>query len=252
MLAWPKPSSGDDGPPYSYAGAGAGGGPSAGTVPPTGTARILVVVCNPTDLVPPDAADTRQDVVDTFADVTTFYDQASYGQLDVQVDVTTLVALLNDADYYHRTNGSAGYPNIDAAVLNQLMAERAQGAVNQGFDLNNYSVMVASVFMPGFGVRAWGGWSQNNFAYDDGDGVSINITTTNPLGLIAQRHDADWARRARVRPQPRGRRASARGRCVCQRLDRPSRGYSAELRDDGEPRFPPAVLRLFHAPTRLV
>lgn len=194
VLAWPKPSSGDDGPPYSYAGAGAGGGPSAGTVPPTGTARILVVICNPTDLVPPDPVDTRQDVVDTFADVTTFYDQASYAQLDVQVDVTTFVALLNDADYYHRNNGAAGYPNIDNAVLNQLMAECAQGAVNQGFDLNDYSVMVSSVFMPGFSVRAWGGWSQSNFAYDDGAGVSINITTTNPLGMIAQRHDADWGR----------------------------------------------------------
>ncbi|MBI2884126.1 MAG: IPT/TIG domain-containing protein [Candidatus Methylomirabilis oxyfera] len=196
ILPWPTPSACDDGPPYSYAGAGVGDAPSAGTVPTTGTARILVVVCNPTDLVPPNPADTRQDVVDTFADVTTFCDQASYGQLDVQVDVTAFVALLSDADYYHRANGAAGYPNIDAAVLDQLMAECAQGAVNQGFNLNNYSVMVASVHMPGLSVRAWGGWSQSNFAYDDGAGVSINITTTNPLGLIAQRHDADWGRAA--------------------------------------------------------
>ena len=196
ILAWPKPSAGDDGPPYSYAGASTGSAPSSGTVPPTGTARILVVLCNPTDLVPPNPANTRQSVVNTFAQVTTFYDQASYGQLDVQVDVTTVVALLNNADYYHRANGAAGYPNIDAAVLAQLMAECAQGAVNQGFDLNNYSVMVASVYMPGLGVRAWGGWSQSNFAYDDGAGVSINITTANPLGMIAQRHDADWGRAA--------------------------------------------------------
>jgi M6 family metalloprotease-like protein len=196
VLAWPKPSTGNDGPPYSYAGIGTGNVPSAGSVPSTGTARILVVTCNPTDLVPPNPAITRQGVVDTFADVTTFYDQASYGQLDVQVDVTTFVALLNDTNYYHRANGAAGYPNIDGAVLDQLMAECAHGAVDQGFDLNNYSVMVASVHMPGFTVRAWGGWSQSNFAYDDGAGVSINITTTNALGLIAQRHDADWGRAA--------------------------------------------------------
>jgi M6 family metalloprotease-like protein len=196
VLAWPRPSAGEDGPPYSYAGAGAGGAPSAGTVPSTGTARILVVVCNPTDLVPPNPADTRQDVVDTFANVITFYDQASYGQLNVQVDVTSFVGLLNDANYYHRANGADGYPNIDAAVLDQLMAECAQGAVSQGFDLNDYSVMVASVYMPGFSVRAWGGWSDNNFAYDNGAGVSINITTTSPLGLVAQRHDADWGRAA--------------------------------------------------------
>ncbi len=196
VRGWPRPSAGEDGPPFSFAGAGGGGTPSAGTVPPTGTARILVVVCNPTDLVPPDPAATQQAVVDTFADVTTFYDQASYGQLDVQVDVTDFVALLNDTAYYHRANGAAGYPNIDGAVLDQLMAECAQGAVNQGLDLNDYSVLVASVYMPGFTVRAWGGWSSSNFAYDDGAGVSINITTTNPLGLIAQRHDADWGRAA--------------------------------------------------------
>jgi M6 family metalloprotease-like protein len=196
VLPWPKPSAGEDGPPYSYAGVGTGGAPAAGTVPPTGTARILVVLCNPTDLVSPNPADTRQDAIETFADVTAFYDQASYGQLDVQVDVTDFVALLNNTAYYHRANGAAGYPNIDGAVLDQLMAECAQGAVDQGFDLNDYSVMVASVYMPGFSVRAWGGWSQSNFAYDDGAGVSINITTTQPLGLIAQRHDADWGRAA--------------------------------------------------------
>ena len=196
VLAWPEPGSEEDGPPFSFPGAGPGGAPSAGTVPPTGTARILVVVCNPTDEVPANATNARQDVVDTFADVTTFYDQASYGQLDVQVDVTTFVPLLRDAEYYHRANGAAGYPNIDGAVLGQLMAECAQGAVNQGFDLNDYSVLVASVFLPNHAVRAWGGWSQSNFAYNDGAGTSINITTTQPLGLIAQRHDADWGRAA--------------------------------------------------------
>ena len=196
IVAWPKPSAGDDGPPYSYAGAGAGDAPSAGTVPPTGTARILVVLCNPTDKVPPNAVTAHQAVVDSFAQVTTFYDQASYGQLDVQVDVTDFVALLNDAAYYHRPNGAVGYPNIDQAVLPQLTAECAQGAVSQGFDLNNYAVMVTSVYMPGLSVRAWGGWSQGNFAYDDGAGVSINITTTKALGMIAQRHDANWGRTA--------------------------------------------------------
>jgi M6 family metalloprotease-like protein len=196
VLPWPKPASGDDGPPYSYAGVGPGAAPTAGTVPPTGTARIMVVACNPTDLVPADPAAARQDIVDTFADVTTFYAQASYDALDVQVDVTTFVPLLQDSAYYHRANGAAGYPNIDGAVLDQLMAECAQGAVDQGFDLDDYSVLVASVYMPGLSVRAWGGWSSSSFAYDDGAGTVINIVTAQPLGLIAQRHDADWGRAA--------------------------------------------------------
>jgi M6 family metalloprotease-like protein len=196
VLPWPKPASGDDGPPYSYAGVGPGSAPSAGTVPPTGTAKIMVVACYPTDKVPADLAATRQDIVDTFAEVTTYYDQASYSALDVQVDVTTFVPLLGNADYYHRANGAAGYPNIDGAVLDQLMAECAQGAVDQGFDLDDYSVLVASIHLPGLSVRAWGGWSSSNFAYDDGAGTTINIVTSHPLGLIAQRHDADWGRAA--------------------------------------------------------
>jgi hypothetical protein len=195
-LPWPKPGSGEDGPPYSYAGRSPGTGPSAGSVPSTGTARILVVACNPTDVAPADPAATRQSVVDTFADVTKFYAQASYDALDVQVDVTSFVALLGDKDYYHKANGDPGYPNIDADVLDQLMAECAQGAVDQGFDLDDYSVMVASVYLPGSTVRAWGGWSSSSFAYDDGAGTSISITTASPLGLIAQRHDADWGRAA--------------------------------------------------------
>jgi M6 family metalloprotease-like protein len=194
-LPWPKPQSGNDGPPYSYAGRGTGSA-SAGAVPSTGTARILVVACNPTDLVPPDPTAVQQAIVDTFSEVTTFYDQASYGQLSVEVAVTTFVPLLEDSDYYHRTNGSTGYPNIDNAVLGQLMAECAQGAVDQGLDLDNYVVMVAAVHMPGLSVRAWGGWSSSNFAYDDGAGISINITTSNPLGLIAQSHTANWGRAA--------------------------------------------------------
>lgn len=192
LKAWPEPDSGLDGPPFSYRGTGA----ASGSIPPTGTARILVVACNPTDAVPPNPAGDRQAIVDTFDQVTDFYTQASYQKLAVQVDVTTFVPLLRDTDYYHRANGAPGYPNIDAAVLDQLMAECAQGALNQGLDLNDYQVLVASVFMPGQFVRAWGGWSRSNFAYNDGAGTSIAITTDHPLSLIAQRHDADWGRAA--------------------------------------------------------
>lgn len=193
---WPKPDSGEDGPPYAYAGRGAGDAPLAGTLPSTGTARILVVACNPTDLVPPNATIARQDIVNRFNQVELFYDQASYGALNVQVDVTTFVSLLENSNYYHRANGAVGYPNIDASVLDQLMAECAQGAVDQGFDLDDYALMVAAVYLPGLTVRAWGGWSRSNFAYDDGAGTTINLTTADQISLVAQRHDADWGRSA--------------------------------------------------------
>ena len=171
----------------------------AGTIPTTGTARVLVVACNPTDSAPTNAAVARQNIVDAMANVTKFYHQASDGVLNVQVDVTTHVALLNNANYYHRANGADGYPNIDSAVLDQLMAECAQGAVDQGFDLNDYEVLVASVYLPGLTVRAWGGWSSSNFAYDDGAGTVINITTTEAVLWLALRL------RPSLKPRPNSR-----------------------------------------------
>jgi hypothetical protein len=208
---WPAPGRRDAAPPYSFegrglpgsgpGGAGFPGGdpntaPGAGDIPPTGTARVLVVLANPTDMVPANPAQVRNDVVATFGNVHTFYDQVSYGTLDVQVDVTTFVPLLENADYYHRANGAAGYPNIDWAVHEQLAAEAAQGAVDQGFDLDDYLVMAVLVHLPGLAVRAWGGWSQQNFAYNDGAGTAINLVADSPLAMIFARHDANWGRAA--------------------------------------------------------
>lgn len=191
LLAWPD-KAGADGPPFSYLGAGA----EAGDIPSTGTARMLVVPCYPTDQVPANTAVTRQQIIDTFAQMAGFYAQASYNKLNVSVDVTNFVKLLGDTDYYHRANGAKGYPNIDEIRLEQLWAECAQGAKDQNRDLNNYSVIVAAVFMPTREVRAWGNVTHNNFAYSDGAGTNINITTTKPLACVAQSHDADWGRAA--------------------------------------------------------
>jgi len=208
---WPAPGTNEPAPPYSFEGRGLPGSgpggapfpggdpttaPGAGDIPPTGVARVLVVLVNPTDLVPPDPAAVRTDVVDTFSNVKTFYDQVSHGTLDVQVDVTSFVGLVDDADYYHRANGAGGYPNIDWAVAEQFAAEAAQGAENQGFNLDDYAVMAVLAYLPGLSVRAWGGWSQANFAYNDGAGTAINITADSALAMIFARHDADWGRAA--------------------------------------------------------
>ena len=203
---WPGPGSPDPAPPYSFfgrglPGSGPGGAPlpggaAPGSIPPTGTARVLVILANPTDLVPANPTTERNTVVNTFANVTTFYDQISYGTLAVQVDVTTFVPLIDNADHYHRPNGAPGYPNIDGAVFDQLTAEAARGAVNQGFNLDNYSVMAVLTYLPGLAVRAWGGWAQQNFAYNNGAGVAINLVAANPLSMILARHDADWGRAA--------------------------------------------------------
>ena len=202
---WPGPGSVDPAPPYSFfgrglPGSGPGGNPlpggsAPGSIPPTGTARVLVILVNPTDSVPPDPAAARTTVVNTFTNVHTFYDQVSYGTLDVQIDVTDFIALVDNADHYHRPNGAPGYPNIDEAVFDQFTAEAAQGAVDQGFDLDDYSVMAVLAYLPGLSVRAWGGWAQQNFAFN-GSGLAINLVAANPLSMILARHDADWGRAA--------------------------------------------------------
>ena len=126
----------------------------------------------------------------------TFYDQGQgYGTLDVQVDVTDFIPLVDNADHYHRPNGALGYPNIDEAVFEQFTAEAAQGAVDQGFDLDDYRVMAVLAYLPGLSVRAWGGWAQQNFAFN-GSGLAINLVAANPLCMILARHDADWGRAA--------------------------------------------------------
>ena len=68
---WPGPGSVDPAPPYSFfgrglPGSGPGGNPlpggsAPGSIPPTGTARVLVILVNPTDSVPPDPAAARDD-----------------------------------------------------------------------------------------------------------------------------------------------------------------------------------------------
>lgn len=68
--------------------------------------------------------------------------------------------------------------------------------MNQGFDLDDYSVMAVLAYMPGKSVRAWGGWSQQNFAYNDNAGTTIDLTAAAQINLIAARHDADWGRAA--------------------------------------------------------
>jgi M6 family metalloprotease-like protein len=205
--SWARLTADGDGPPIAFTGRGRPGmggptrhplpgGAAAGSIPPTGIARVLVVLTYPTDSVPASQTTVRNAVLSTFGNVHDFYHQVSYGTLDVQVDVSTFVALLDNADHYHRANGAPGYPNIDLATIDQLTAEAAQGAVNQGFNLDDYAVMVVLVHLPGLGVRAWGGWTQQEFTYNDGAGTDIHLVAAAPISMIAARHDADWGRAA--------------------------------------------------------
>ncbi len=186
---YPVPGSGDDGPPAYFEG---GANLQPGDLPSTGTMRVLVVLVNPKDIVPANPANARNDVIDRWNTVHTFYDQVSFTGLDVQVDTTTTwKPLLQNWSYYHDTAAD----NIKQSVLDQLTAEAAQIAVNDGKNLDNYGMMAVIVFLNGAFIRAWGGWSKQNFNYTDAaSGTNINITANHNVNLLTIQESANWGR----------------------------------------------------------
>ena len=180
------PAPDEDGPPIFFEGAGQGidqGAPSKGTL------RVIVALCQANDLAPPNPAAVRNAVVDTFGDVTTFYDQASYGELDVQVDVTNNWRTL-DGTIAEMMDGN----NLAGSKLGQIIAEAAQQVVDEGIDLNDY-VLIAAMVYTNQGIRAWGGGSADNFTYTNaGAGINIDISTDHNLSLIWINETANWGR----------------------------------------------------------
>jgi hypothetical protein len=192
VTGYPKGGAGEDGPPISFAGAGAG---EAGDVNPIGTVRVLVALLQPNDASPANPAALRTTIADIWANVTTYYAQASYGRTTVQVDVLSNWATL-DGTHDDFVAGD----NIDPAQLDRLMAQAAQAAVDEGLDLDDYQMMAATFFASGTFLRAWGGWSQQNFSYDNGlsgpDHVDINLTADHQINLLAIGEIANWGRAA--------------------------------------------------------
>ena len=190
VLGYPSAGAGDDGPPIAFEGAGQG---AQGDANPIGTIRVLVALVTPNDLAPTAAA--RTTVTNAWNNVVTYYNQASYGKTVVQVDVTTNWKVIDAPQADLLANN-----NIDQADLPRVMAFAAQGAVDEGFDLDNYTMMAAVMFLNGGFIRAWGGWSQQNFSYNNGlpagdpNRVSINLSADHQVNLIAIQETANWGR----------------------------------------------------------
>lgn len=89
---------------------------------------------------------------------------------------------------------------INEDQLDRIMAQGAQGAVNEGFTLNNYDMMACVIFLDGSFVRAFGNWFTPVFSYNNGlpssnpDRVDINLVVGHDLNLIAVGETADWGR----------------------------------------------------------
>lgn len=191
---YPEPGSGKDGPPIYFAGKGLG---AAGDVPSIGTLNVLVVLVNPSDRVPAAPAALRTTVEQGWTTVHDFYDQASYGRLDVDVDLTanwhTLTGTFTDYVSQNPVDGT-WVPNVRPDVLDRLMAEAAQAAVNEGLDLDDYQVMACVMNLNGAFIRAWGGWSSSSFSYNDGSGTNIALTVDHDLNLLVAGEGANWGR----------------------------------------------------------
>ena len=190
VLGYPSAGAGDDGPPIVFEGVGQG---AQGDVNPIGTIRILVALVTPNDLTPTAAA--RTTVTNAWNNVVTYYTQASYGKTVVQVDVMTNWKVIDAPSADLLANN-----NIDQADLPRVMAFAAQGAVDEGFNLDNYAMMASVMFLNGGFIRAWGGWSQQNFAYNNGlpqgdpNQIDINVSANHQVNLIAIQETANWGR----------------------------------------------------------
>jgi hypothetical protein len=187
VRGYPDAEAGEDGPPISFAGEGEG---LQGDVNPIGTVRVLVALVHPSDQTPTPA--DRTAVVDAWNKVITFYEQASYGRTSVQFDVMTNWRELDG------TQGAflGGTDNILTTQLDRLTAQAAQGAVDEGFDLDDYAMMAVVCRLDTF-IRAWGGWSLQNFNYTNAAAsppININITADHEVNLVAISQSASWDR----------------------------------------------------------
>ena len=196
VLPAPIAAKGEDGPPIFYEGRGnpMGGtaGPSAG-VSAQGTIKSLVVLCHPQDRVPANLTNERNDLITEFDNAPVYYDQVSFGDTDLQLTYTNWVQLTgNFADYVDSSIDNFAWP------ADRVLAEAAQGAVDQGNNLDDYVFMAVVMFLGGGFVRAWGGWSQSNFAWNgtdlNGNAVNINLTASHQIGLTTIGQNADWGR----------------------------------------------------------
>lgn len=101
-LGWPNQNLGEDGPPILYTGFGRGR--SHEDMSSTGEQEVLVVLCRPADVSPPDGDELRRQIVESFEHARTYYQQVSYYRrledgeirgLDLSPTVTTSWCVLD-------------------------------------------------------------------------------------------------------------------------------------------------------------
>lgn len=184
VMELPNPEA--DGPPVIFAGRDLA---LPGT-PKKGIWRVLFILVYPSDRPPKDKERARKDILKTKEDLEKFYDQASYGRLKVDVDITK---------GWHELSGTLTdyinlkYEDIVVTSLDRLMAEAAQASMDEGLNINSYLTVAAIINLNGSFVRGRGGWSCQAFQYYLG-GKHIDIVASHEINLIAIQESANWGR----------------------------------------------------------
>jgi hypothetical protein len=185
----------EDGPPVVTT--GVADAPGAGDVNPIGVIRVLAVMLNTNDTVPPNASATQSLVTTVWNNVHTYYDQVSYQQTDVRVDQTTFATLDGPFTDFVDLAGAQNYINTQ---LGRIAAIGVDAAINQGFNISDYQMACFVVYTNGQFVRAWGGGSQSTFSYDNGlpagdpNRISISRTASHPVNTLFINETANWGR----------------------------------------------------------
>lgn len=206
VLKYPVPDSEEDGPPILHMGAGKG---QAGGLPSTGTIRLLVMPVHPSDRVPANLANARQDIIDEFNQARTFYLQASYNTLTLGTSATN--ANITVGNWHQLSGNYSDYvrvaarpgkekedwwvPNVIPNAQKRLHAETAQAAEDQGHDLDDFDMMAVVIFGNGQFLRAWGDMKDSSFSYDNtAQNLHINVTVGHDVYLLDLSETADWGR----------------------------------------------------------
>lgn len=207
-LGWPRANKGQDGPPILYTGAGQD---RTGDMPSTGRQRVLIVLCHPRDLTPPDPDAARDAAISTFDAVRTYYDQVGYGALDLEPHVTSGWCILDgdfdeltvtvgeDEDNLAFSTGTDLPPQAARfAAIEAGQYDPARPEVEQTY-LTDFALIVCMVYTD----RATDGRFLYSDALEDSEHLQynnptagINIDIVHPTGdwsLILVHEAASWA-----------------------------------------------------------
>ena len=200
-LAWPDQRL-EDGPPILYT--GIGNGSNDKDMPSIGDQNVLIVLCHAADRIPPDPSSIRDAVEDTLEQVRTYYQQVSYGRLNLIPTITTGWCILDhDHDYYFTEvilpDGRVRFPLANySGILPQAARYASEEALGDEWTsdteldyLDDFALIVSTIYLGRDGAEAKALDDSDLLQYSD-----LDIDIRNPSFLwsrIVMEDSADWS-----------------------------------------------------------